>query len=219
MIRSHMIVWASSDSCVTWTLLSATAAFPPRRDFSLLSTSLGILILLGGQDAINAYNDLYASFNGGYTWILLPESSRTDELYKGRYSLMAVIAADGYLYMGGGMTAANNGAPSGSYIRDIRRSSIPFQNVSMLANVFQTDVPNCGVGLYCLDDSTAITSNNNVYCNACANNPIPVVVFAIVVGVLVFLFILFILYRNFFAKSRVLGPINEHLVNTDELDE
>ena len=207
-------VWASSDDCVTWTRLTAAAAFSPRRDFSLLATPDGVVLLVAGWDASTSFNSLFASFDGGYTWNEFRH--RSADGFRARHAHMAALGADGFLYLAGGRNQLQQ------YLYDILRSSISMTNLTALQLVFQVDVGRCGVGLYCLDDNVMMRSDGHVYCARCsANDAINQSLFIAVVVVVTMTFIAFMVWRNFGLRGRSETPIglNEHLVNKDEENE
>ena len=207
-------VWASSDA-LTWKKLTSSAAFSPRRDFSLLATLDGVLVLTAGHDTGKSFNDIFTSFDGGYTWHEYQWAHSPDQLHP-RYSHMAAFDANGYLYISGGLGTAPQ-----QYINDVMRSSISFTNTTLLAAVFGAEISRCGIGLYCFDDSTSVVAGGLVTCSACSEDSVSVLTLCIVVGVVSCFFVAFMLWRNFGVKSQHEKPIgvNEHLVNEDELDE
>ena len=216
-------VWASADGCVTWTLLTDAAAFSPRRDFSLLATADGVLLLIGGQDAASSFDSIFASFDGGYVWreFQWPHSSHhaSPDSFGARHLLMAALDEGGFLYVAGGK------GQHSQYLNDIFRSSISVSNTSALRAVFGLqDSRVCGTGLYCWGDTVVVDSAGLVYCanSGCSAETVSWPIFVGIVAAATTVFIAFILWRNCGGKGRretPAGPLNEHLINPEELDE
>ena len=228
-------VWASSDA-VTWKRLTSGAAFSPRRDFSLLATDDGALVLTAGQDTATSFNDIFASFDGGYTWheYVWPHStvgvtaslassrlqSRTSmtprsrssvgyspDRFFARHSHAAAFDARGYLYISGGLGTSQPRSTQQQYLTDIIRSSISFSNSTHLAAVFGAVLSRCGIGLYCFDDSTSVVAGGLVTCTACSEDSVSLLTLCVVVGVVTCAFVAFMVWRNFGVKSQHEKPI------------
>ena len=195
--------------------LTDAAAFSPRQSFSLLATPEAVLLLIGGQDALSSYNNLYASFDGGYSWHGFRPRNSADA-WLARHSHSAALDVNGTLYIAGGLTQKLQ------YIEDVQRSSISMSNLTAMQLVFDTQLSPCGVGLYCMDDNVIMRHDGRVYCNRCAeDDAIDRTLFICVVVAVCLAFIGFIVWRNFFVKDRpdkAVG-LNEHLVNEDEENE
>ena len=208
-------VWASSDECVTWVRLTDAAAFSPRQSFSLLATPEGVLLLIGGQDALSSYNNLYASFDGGYSWHGFRPRNSADA-WLARHSHSAALDVNGTLYIAGGLTQKLQ------YIEDVQRSSTSMSNLTAMQLIFDTSLSPCGVGLFCLDDDTIMRRDGRVYCKRCTeDDAIDHTVFIVIVVAVALAFIAFIVWRNCFVKEATDKPVgfNEHLVNEDEAGE
>ena len=233
-------VWVSGDA-VTWKKLTSSAAFTPRRDFSLLATDDGVLVLTAGQDTATSFDDIFTSFDGGYTWheyqwphsaVAVTASLASSRIHShlhtrsavffspdqfhARHSHMAAFDANGYLVISGGLGTAPQ-----QYLNDVMRSSVPFTNTTHLAVLFDAEVSRCGIGLYCFDDSTSVVAGGLVTCTSCSEDSVSLLTLCIVIAVVTCCFVAFILWRNFGVKSQHEKPIgfNEHLVNEDEVDE
>ena len=240
-------VWASSDA-VKWKKLTSAAAFSPRRDFSLLATLDGVLVLTAGHDTATSFNDLFTSFDGGYTWheYQWTQSSasasaalsarhlharlRPPSLPSHPAAAAAPTSADQYPARHSHMAAFDSDgslcisggiSSSGQYLTDITRSSISFSDSARLALVFDAAISRCGIGLYCFDDSTSVVAGGSVTCSGCSEDSLSMTTLGIVLAVITCAFVAFIVWRNFFVKPSHDKPIgvNEHLVNEDEVDE
>ena len=228
-------VWASSDA-VTWKKLTSSAAFSPRRDFSLLATDDGVLVLTAGQDTATSFNDIFTSFDGGYTWheyqwphptvfvaatiTTSPFQSRlrthstshsavtySPDQFPARHSHMAALDVHGFLYISGGLGNSQPRSLQQQFLTDILRSSISFTNSTHLATLFRATISRCGIGLYCFDDSTSVVAGGLVTCSACSEDSVSVLTLCVVVGILSCCFVAFILWRNFGVKSQHEKPI------------
>ena len=164
-------VWASLDSGLTWTLM-AIAQYGPRYHARMMSTTHGLLVVMGGANAPEPYysggiqqeaeydlNDLWVSLDGGYTWgqctsQLFPLYGNTPvanasdfQAGTGRQDpLLQIDPNSGFLYMGSGLQRDQAGQVQTPH--DFYRSSISFYNFSAVAAACGgLTIPTGGTGL------------------------------------------------------------------------
>ena len=132
-------VWASSDEGATWVQLT-TASFGQRLQYAAAVTDSGILFVLGGQTSDRhptLQTDMWASFDGGYTW-----SVCTNSLPPRTSAVMAYNSYTQQLMYGMGFNATANGPMS---LNDLYSADV--SGPDTVAAMCGTSVPAAGVGL------------------------------------------------------------------------
>jgi len=99
-------------------------------------------------------NDLWISLDGGLTWGSCSGTNATNsntEPWPARKDAGAFLDSNGYLYISGGLgqfysTQFSTGIQYQAY-NDLYKSTISFNNISLIAQQCNLQVPQCGVGL------------------------------------------------------------------------
>jgi len=134
-------IWASSDEGATWVQLAASS-FGLRNQFAAAVTDSGVLFVLGGTVLLSnlqraSLSDMWASFDGGYTWSLC-----TNTLPPRSNAVMAYNSYTQQLMYGMGFNISADGfsVPNDLYTADV-------SDVYAIADACGTTVPTEGVGL------------------------------------------------------------------------
>ena len=134
-------LWASSDSATSWAQLSTPEWLSASSDSTLTVTRDGILLVSVYNHVLENYtSDVWASFDGGYSWNLCLQNAS----YQARISPSLAIDAGGFLYVIGGLVMPRR---SRIFYNDVWRSRLSVYHWSELATACQTIVPVGGVGL------------------------------------------------------------------------
>ncbi len=137
-------VWASSDEGASWVQLAATS-FGPRFLHSAAVTPDGVLFVIGGlAAAVNSstngsasLTDMWASFDGGYTWSLC-----TNSLPPRDTAAVTYDPQSGQLIYGLGFDSTADGDPVRNDLYSARAN-----DASVVATACGTTVPSAGAGI------------------------------------------------------------------------
>ena len=144
-------VWASSDSGDSWAAITASAPFGPRWGHGGWVTRDGVLLVWGGLNtATGLYadtvtqRDMWASFDGGYTWAQCATSGTS--WIRGEQGV--AVNRQGQMVLVGGYAYAENGDFQVRY-NDVWRSAFSVENTTALAVRCggRSRIPAAGVGL------------------------------------------------------------------------
>ena len=142
-------VWASSDYGITWAALNANAPFSPRWGHGGWITREGVLLVWGGlntptglYDNTITQRDIWASFDGGFTW---SQCATADTAWiRGEQGI--AVNANGQLVLVAGYAYQENGQFQARY-NDVWRSDFNVENTANLADRCGGGVPAAGPGL------------------------------------------------------------------------
>ena len=133
-------VWASSDQGVSWALLTATPPFGGRWGHGGVVTAHGALVIWGGSTSSTGYyqdtftyREVWASFDGGYTWNSCALPSQLQDRLFIRTEQGAALNSRGQLVLTAGYAYAENGQFQVRY-RDVWRSSFSLNDDRALAD-------------------------------------------------------------------------------------
>ena len=164
-------VWASSDSGVTWAVINAAPGFGPRWGHGGWATKDGVLLVWGGLNTpTGAYvntvtqRDLWASFDGGFTWRQC--NTPNTEWIRGEQGSV-VNPTTGQLILVAGYAYSENGVFQVRY-NDVWSSNIPGGGVENTNNVAARcggmgAVPSAGVGLRAWPGNPAVPQNTMTF--------------------------------------------------------
>lgn len=107
-------VWMSGDGGVTWTMLvddcssnaDLTDHFEARASFQLIATPDDELIVMGGTDGVDDFNDVWKSTDDGRTWDCVRGCSpggMWNPVWGGRHDFWSTVS-EGVIFVGGGCT-------------------------------------------------------------------------------------------------------------------
>ena len=145
-------VWASSDSGLSWLLLS-TGRFPARFGHSAVVSASGILLLFGGLTVVAepagalsstpSLSDLWASLDGGLSWGLCAAQTAAGA----RHHASMAMTQDDHLLLGFGFTSTSGLLGQTSAARlDLLKSDLAL-SPQYLASACGLQLPAAGVGL------------------------------------------------------------------------
>ena len=134
-------VWASSDEGATWVQLT-NSSFGARAFAAATVTDTGILFVAGGfstdSSTSSAFGDLWASFDGGYTWSLC-----TNTLTPRQSPVLAFNPFHSTLAYGMGFGSSSGGGPL--VLNDLYYAGV--SDPAAVADDCGTTIPSAGVGL------------------------------------------------------------------------
>ena len=168
-------VWASSDYGVSWQQLTANAGFGPRWGHGGWITRGEVLLVWGGLNTPSGQyadtvtqRDMWASFDGGFTWNQCATSGTN--WIRGEQGV--VVNANGQLVLVAGYAYTENNVQQVRY-NDVWRSTFSVENTANLAARCggNSAVPSAGTGLRRWPGSTATPANTLTFTPATLRAP------------------------------------------------